>query len=126
MRQRDRYMLPAERMPDPFLQRTWAEKASDRHLADEDDHAGFEHVELGIHPVRAVGDGCRRWAQVAGARAVAAREAAHQRGDVGDAAELPGARETGAPHPPVELLARPPLKPKPGLTLSPPPRPAGP
>src|SRR5260370_13392872 len=120
MRERDHYRLVAERAPDPFLQRTWAEKASDRHLPDQNHHAGSQHLQLGVHPVRTVGNGCRRWTQVAGSRAVAAREAAHQRSDVGDAAEFLGAREAVAQHPSVELFARPPREPTSAPPLRPP------
>src|SRR6266851_2919465 len=117
MRQWDHYWLIAERPPDPFLQRTWAEKARDRHLPDQNHHPWSQHLQLGVHPVRTVGDGCGRWTQVAGARAVAARETSHQCRDVGDATELLGAREAGAQHPPVELFARAPREGTPRLTL---------
>src|SRR5713101_9486826 len=70
------------------LQRTGTKKAHDRKLTHEDQHARPQHSQLGVEPVRAVGDAGRRRAKVAGAERIASRKTAHQRRDVGDAAKL--------------------------------------
>src|SRR5713226_10255335 len=106
MWQRDHDGPIAKRPADSRIQRSGAEKARDGHLPDQDEHPRLEQLELRVEPVRAVGHGRGRGPEVAGASAVAPGEAAHQCRDVDEASELLGAREAGAKHPAVELLAR--------------------
>src|SRR4029077_2050764 len=105
MRQRDNDRARAEGPADALLQRPGTAKARNRHLADEDDDPRLEQLELSVEPVRAILDCGRRRPEVASAGAVAPGKAAHQSRDVGEVAELFGAREAGAQHPAVELLA---------------------
>src|SRR5712692_8519062 len=107
MWQRDHDGPIAKRPANSRLQSAGAEKARDGHLPDQDENARLEQLELGVEPVRAIGHGSGRRSEIAGARAVATGEAAHQRRDVGEASKLFGAREPGAQHPAIELPARP-------------------
>src|SRR6266851_2318741 len=106
MRQRNHHRPLAEGLAHALLERSRTEEARDRHLADQDHHPRVEQLQLRVEPVRAVGDPFRRRRQVAGVRPVAAGEAPHQGGDVGQAAKLFGVAKARAQHPPVELLAR--------------------
>jgi len=87
------------------LQRTRTQKAHDRELTHQDQHARPQHSQLRVEPVRAVGDAGRRWAKVAGAARIASRKTAHQRRDIGDAAKFLRRLETRAQHPAVQLFA---------------------
>src|SRR5438034_11456775 len=88
MRQRDHHRALAETLADAFLERAGTKKARDRHLADQDQDLRLEQAQLSIEPVRAVGHRGGRRPEVAGVLLVAAREAAHQRGDVREPAEF--------------------------------------
>src|SRR5438552_4183877 len=93
-------------LADSLFERAWPNETGDRHLSDGDQHLGLEQLQLGVQPVRAVGD-CGGWRpQVSSVLAIAPGEAAHQRRDVGQPAELFGVAKTRAQHPAVELLAR--------------------
>src|SRR6266702_6028056 len=73
----------AEAPADSVLQAPCAEKARDRELSDRNDDDRPEHLQLGVEPVRAVGDS-RGWrAQVARTARMATGKAAHERADVG-------------------------------------------
>ena len=104
MRQGNRHRPLAKAVTYAILKPSGTKKTRDGQLPDEDQHFGSDQLQLGIEPVRAVGYSGRRRLQVTAARAVAPREAAHQRCDVGEAPELLGAFKTGADHPPVELF----------------------
>src|SRR5258708_12145051 len=94
-------------MANPILEGTGPEEGGDGELPDGDQDLWLEDVQLGVEPVRAVGNRRGRGLEVAVPGAVAPGEAAHERGDVGEVPELLGARETSPHHPPVELLAAP-------------------
>src|SRR6202030_1625509 len=104
MRQWNNDRPRAEAPADTIRQATGAEKARNRELADEDQDLWFQDAKLGVEPVGAVGDRGRGRLEVAVAGGVAAGEAAHERGDVGEASELFGACKPGTEHPPIELL----------------------
>ena len=104
MRERDHEWPVPERVADAILERAWTEEAGDCHLAYEDENPWLQHPHLGVEPVRTVGDR-RGWRpQVSSAAAAAPRKAAHEGRDVGQAAKLFGAFETGPHHPSVQLL----------------------
>jgi hypothetical protein len=105
MRQRNHHRPVAKAVTDAIFQPARSKKARDRHLTDKDHHLWFHQSKLGLEPVRAVGDSRRRRLEVTVPRTVAPREAAHQRGDVGEPAKFVGAPKPGANHPAVELLA---------------------
>src|SRR5438045_5435803 len=79
MRQRHHHRSLAETVADTLLQRTRAEDARDRHLADQDQCLRPQQPQLGVEPVGAVSDSTRgRW-DVPGVLPVAAREAADRK-----------------------------------------------
>jgi hypothetical protein len=105
MGKRDDHRVAAESPAHPVLQPAGTQEALDRHLSDRDQHPWFEDSQLGVEPVRAIGDGDGRRTQVTRAARVAPREAAHQGGDVSEAAKFVGTLESRAHHPAVQLLA---------------------
>ena len=105
MRQRDDDWLVPVTIADAFLEGAWPEKSSDGELADRDEHFWFQQAQLLVEPVRAVGCARSGRRQVARVLFVPAWKAAHQGGDVGEAAKFSGVLESRAEHPPVELLA---------------------
>src|SRR2546428_13396648 len=107
MRQRYQHRLFAKRTADSFFERGCAEKSGDRHLPDKNDDQRLEHLELGVEPVRTVGDGGRRWWTGTRACPISAGEAAHHRRDVREGPKASGARETLALPPAVRTPARP-------------------
>src|ERR1700687_340389 len=107
MWQRNHHRPFAKLPADAIFERTWAEEPSDRQLPDQDQHFRLQDLQLGVEPVRAIGDGFGWRLQVAIAGAIAAGEAPQQRRDVSQPPKLIGACKPCADHPPVELLAGP-------------------
>src|SRR5258708_76809 len=104
MRQRDHDWTLAETLADAVLEWGRTEESRDRQLPDQDQDLRLEQPQLGIEPVRAIRDCGGRWRPVTGVLPVAPGKAAHQRGDVSEAAKLLGILKAGTQHPAVELL----------------------